>query len=116
RKGRYLDTETEPRCENDIDSIRVTSNMPFSAMYPAGASLNALFLIFNNSYLNTSSLDNPHITNIYSEEFYDKPFPDHVDLLLMVPPDTVLSHTFTVRVKLSDGTVYTDTTTPVVLF
>lgn len=109
-RGRYFDTETPPRNTNRPDSINVFANIDFNLEHPAGASLNEYFVIFNHSYLNTSTLDDPYITNQYSHLFYEEPMPNYADLLLMELPDESGDFEFTVYMKLADGTAFSKTT------
>ena len=114
-EGRYLDRETPPRNVNPLDSIRVSSTHDFDAMHPAGSSLNEYFRVFNGNYNTVTSLDNPDITKQYSADYFDEPYPGHVDLLLVQPPDTTSSHRFIVYFQLSDSTTFIDTASTLTL-
>ncbi len=109
-RGRYFDTETPPHNINRPDSINVFSNIDFDSEHPAGTSLNDYFVIFNHSYLNTSPLSDPYITNQYSHLFYENPMPNYADLLLMELPEESRDFEFTVYMKLADGTTFSKTT------
>lgn len=115
RKGRYVDSEMEPKNVNPVDSILITSTTNFSTAYPAGAALNDLFLIYNGNLMQTSPVDAFYITNVYRDNYTDKPIPDHADLLLMQKPDSVRSFRFAVYLHFKDRTVFTDTTSAIVL-
>lgn len=109
-KGRYFDTETPPRNTNWPLSIVVTANIDFDSEHPAGTSLSDYFVIFNHSYMHTSPLDDPFITNRYTHLFYEEPMPSYADLMLMQVPDFSGDFTFTVSMELNDGTIYSHST------
>jgi len=116
REGRYLDRETPPENSNRPDSILVTSTNNFNSTHPAGQSLNDMFLIFNQNYFVTSSLDEIYITNQYAENYFDHPVPEYADLLLTGIADLPRNHSFNVKLFLHDGTVFEDSTTVIRLY
>ncbi|NOQ72769.1 MAG: DUF5034 domain-containing protein [Crocinitomix sp.] len=109
-RGRYFDTETPPNNVNRPTSIKVSANIDFDLAHPAGSSLNNYFVIFNHSYMHTSPLDDPYITNRYAHLFYEEPMPKYADLLLMQLPEHSDDFIFTVEMELMDGASYSKTT------
>jgi hypothetical protein len=116
RDGRYLDPETPPKNSNQVTEIIITSDKDFDSTLIAGSNLNHAFLVYNGNYLATSFLEEINYHSVYTDDFYDDPVPDYVDLLLMIRPDSVQYYRFFVEMTLKDGTVYRDSTSFIKLY
>lgn len=116
RNGRYLDPETPPINSNPIDSISIFSGTKFNDTLPAGSRLNSVFRIFNRSYWHVYPIDDFKIANVYNSDFMDEPVPEYVDILLIIPPDSIRNYEFYVFMKLRDGTIFLDSTEIIKLY
>lgn len=110
RDGRYLDPETPPSNSNPIDSIAIYSGTKFNDTLQAGARLNSVFRIFNRNYQHVYPVDDFKIANVYNSDFMDEPVPEYVDLLLIIPPDSIRNYKFHVLMRFKDGTSFLDST------
>lgn len=110
------DQDHPVECENSIASLSITSNVDFGTNYPAGTSLNDLFIYFNSSYFNTWTLNDFTVTNAQNSDYAKNPIPQKMDLLLMNPPPLPVNCKFTVAISTYDGTIYTDSTTMIKLY
>lgn len=115
--GGDLDFEHPPQNTNKPISILVTSNDHFDQNHSAGDTLNDLFLIFNDSYYNTSTLDELEIGGGYNPNYsVQRPYPEHADLLLMKKPNLSEYHSFKVELLMRDSTVFIDSTSIIKLY
>ena len=80
-------------------------------------SLNDLFLIFNDNYLNTSTLDELDFIGGYNSNHHpQRPYPEYADLLLMQKPNLAGYHSFKVELLMRDSTIFIDSTSTIKLY
>ncbi|NOQ71115.1 MAG: hypothetical protein GQ574_03875 [Crocinitomix sp.] len=119
RSGRYPDTETPPINANPLDSLVITSDFDFDVSHPAGTNLTDLFVILNDNYfrsLPANGSEGYFITKIYANDFNDQYNVDEIDLLLINNPDFPSFQQFHIYFRLSDGTVFKDSTEIIYLY
>lgn len=90
-----------------IEEIEITSNQDFSANFPAGSSLNDLFIV-SNTYGGGSSAVND-ISPITS------PYAEPLSFTLSARPDSInLAHSITIQLRKSNGALVSGTTESIV--
>jgi hypothetical protein len=114
RTGKIFDTyESGVRMSPSIQNIFISANGDFDNAHPRGSFLNELFYYFPNNYAFAQALKdtmgfNP--TAKYMSDYEQQNFPKYADLLLTRPISSSASMKFYVKMLMSDGTVFEDST------
>lgn len=109
------DPERYPRNVKSIDSIAITSSSNFNVEYPAGTNLNELFIVFNESYFCTTSVNSFNFHRRCAEDYKDNPITEFIDLMLIGSPSEENEYVFTIDFYFSDDSSFSANTPKVVL-
>lgn len=104
---------------NTITSIYITSSDSFDVNLPPGACLNKRFIYYKNVYntFDTIGCQTGIMPSLYySPNYKEKRVPDYADILLIHPPKNIKTHRFKIRLTLTDGTQFTDSTSAIKLY
>lgn len=120
RSGRtFNESESSVVNENPIRRITITCTGSFDSAHPAGVNITDKFIYFPGNYLHTQRLVDEYSfqpTAQYNDDYYKNHYPDHADLLLVKPPDSILSGKFYVTLLFQNGGAWTDSSSLVKLY
>lgn len=120
RKGRYFDPYEAPaQNENAISNILITSDVAMDAAHQPGSNLNGFFIYYPGNYIYCEAVPDTGYFNVFPEylpSFPENNFPEFADLLLTKNVEFDLTRKFFIRLEMTDGTIYTDSTHTVFLY
>lgn len=117
RTGKVFDTnESGVRMSPSMQNIYITASADFDATHPRGSYLNELFYYFPSNYAFVQLLKdtlgfNP--TAKYASNYEQQNIPKYADLLMAKAIDTSTPIKFYVRMVMSDGTEFEDSTSTI---
>lgn len=112
----YACSPPPPYTNEVIESITITSDRDFSVEYPAGSSLNELFVVAHQrfGYVYDENSDGERIYKPLNDFLNTQPSASmFMQLMLTQTPESEKSHQFTIDYKHTDGEQFTISTTTV---
>ena len=109
----YACSPVAPYTEERISQLNITSDNDFSADYPAGSNLNALFNVLYNQTLTPTHTDSNGDRTAYTLAEYVATTPNatqSLQLKLIQAPDELKTHQFTIDYMHDDGQQFTVST------
>lgn len=120
KSGRsFNESESSVTNEDPIRRITITCTSSFDSTHPAGADITYRFIYFPGNYLHTQRIVDDYSfqpTAEYNDDYYKNHYPNYADLLLVRPPDSILTGKFYITLLFKNGGAWTDSSSIVKLY